>query len=72
MLDKYIKIESDKYEARQNSDGIWICIRLRANTIKELDINIGEVNVILNKYNQNNGKKIKKKEPTVKGLDNAN
>jgi len=61
MFDKYIKIESEKYRVKQNSDGTWICSDLKANTIHELDISIGEVNRILNKYNkeENNKKKIK-------------
>jgi len=57
MWDKYIKIEAEKYRVRQNSDGTWICIDLKANTVRELDISIGEVNKVLNKYNSGNGKK---------------
>ena len=54
MLDKitkYIKIENEKYRVKQNSDGTWICSDLKANTISELDLSIGEINRVLNKYN---------------------
>ena len=70
MFDKYIKIEVEKYRVKQNSDGIWICSDLKANTLKELDIYIGEVNKILNKYNKQNNESKPKKEtkPPVKGL----
>ena len=76
MLDivKYVRIEAEKYRVKQNSDGTWICIDLKANTIKELEIDIGEVNKVLNQYNDQN-KKVKrvvpKKEPVstmVRGL----
>ena len=62
MLDsiKYIKVEVEKYRVKQNSDGTWICSDLKANTIKELDFNIGEMNRVLNKYNQKTITKVKK------------
>ena len=63
MWNKYIKIEIEKYRVKQNSDGTWICIDLKANTIKELDISIGEVNQVLNKYNKNEDAKKKKTPP---------
>ena len=62
VFDKYIKIEVEKYRVKQNSDGTWICSDLKANTIKELDISIGEVNQVLNKYNKDNGKPKAKNE----------
>ena len=63
MLDKYIKIEIEKYRVKQNSDGTWICSDLKANTIRELDISIGEVNKVLNKYNdEKKVKDLKKKK----------
>ena len=72
MLDiKYIKIEVEKFRCKQNSDGTWICSDLKANTVKELDHLIGEVNQVLNKYNRDNIKKTVKKDtkPPVKGLE---
>ena len=51
MCEIYKKIEVEKYRCRQNSDGTWICSDLKANTITELDLAIGEVNKVLNKYN---------------------
>jgi hypothetical protein len=48
----YNRIEAEKYRCRQNSDGTWICSDLKANTIQELDIAIGMVNKVLNKYNK--------------------
>lgn len=62
MCEIYKKIEIEKYRCRQNSDGTWICSDLKANSIGELEIAIGEVNKVLNKYNKgekNNGKKKK-------------
>jgi len=64
MFDKYIKIETEKYRVKQNSDGTWICSDLKANTILELDINIGEVNRVLNKYNKTTKVEGKKKPST--------
>ena len=61
MWDKYIKIEAEKYRVGQNSDGTWICIDLKANTVRELDISIGEVNKVLNKYNSQNSSDKEKK-----------
>jgi len=66
MLDsiKYIKVEVEKYRVKQNSDGTWICIDLKANTIKELDTSIGQVNQVLNRYNKNeDATKKQKKKP---------
>ena len=58
MWNKYITIESEKIKARQNADGTWVCSELKANSVKELDIMIGEVNGVLNKYNSKNKKKV--------------
>ena len=58
MWNKYIKIEVEKYKVRQNADGTWVCSEYKANSIKELDIGIGEINQVLNKYNK------KEKPPT--------
>jgi hypothetical protein len=65
MFDKYIKVDVEKYRVKQNSDGTWICSDLKANTIKELDVNIGEVNRVLNKYNRQNGTKNKERKSTA-------
>ena len=67
MLDRYFKIEVEKVKARQNADGTWVCSEVKANSVKELDNMIGEINKVLNKYNKENGEK-KKKEVGVKGL----
>jgi len=62
MLDKYIKINEKKISAGQTSSGVWYCKELIAETPKELENLISEVNSILNKYNaDNNGKKNQKK-----------
>ena len=66
MLDKYITIESEKIKARQNADGTWVCSEVKANSIKELDIMIGAINQVLNKYNSKNGKKTKIEKNMVK------
>jgi hypothetical protein len=64
MLDKYITIENEKIEVRQNADGTWVCSKLKVNNIRELDLMIGEVNSILNKYNKKERKVTPKKEKT--------
>ena len=73
MFEKYISIKESNIVAKQTSNGIWYCSELPAKTTQELDLLIGEVNKILNKYNSNGVKKPKetKKDPkpTVKGLE---
>lgn len=67
MLDKYIKIEEKTIEVGQNSRGLWYCKNLPAKSTVELDILIGKVNEILNKYNIENEKDgDKKKTPSKK------
>ena len=52
MLDKYITIKESKIIAKQTSSGIWYCSELPADTVRDLDALIGEVNRVLNKYNR--------------------
>ena len=70
MFEKYITIKESNIVAKQTSGGVWYCSELPARTTIELDGLIGEVNKILNKYNNNNVKKPKetKTDPKVKGL----
>ena len=72
MLDKYITIKDKPITCGQTSNGIWYCKELPAETVKELDVLIGEINQILNKYNNKQETK-KSKKPiltkNVKGLD---
>jgi len=78
MFEKYISIKESNIVAKQTSGGVWYCSELPARTTMELDGLIGEVNKILNKYNDNNVKKPKvsnlqdhpltKTDPKVKGL----
>ena len=51
MLDKYLVFKDKTIIAKQTSSGRWICDQLPAETTKELERLIGEVNRILNKYN---------------------
>jgi len=51
MFEKYIMIKDTKIEAKQTSNGIWYCSNLPADDVKTLDVLIGEVNQVLNKYN---------------------
>ena len=69
MFEKYITIKESNIVAKQTGGGVWYCSELPARTTIELDGLIGEVNTILNKYN-NNIKKPKetKTDPKVKGL----
>ena len=57
MLDKYIKINDKQIIAGQSAAGLWYCKELPANTTDELEILIGKVNVILNKFNKEKEKK---------------
>jgi len=70
MFEKYISIKESNILAKQTASGIWYCSELPARTTKELDVLIGEINKILNKYNDSHVKKPKetKTEPNVKGL----
>lgn len=72
MLDKYIKI-NDKVilSGQDGKTGVWYCKELPAETTKETDILIGELNRIYNKYNKTEQQKQKKqsKKPEVKGLE---
>ena len=69
MFEKYITIKESKIIAKQTSSGIWYCSELPADSTKELDGLIGEVNKVLNKYNKQSGVG-KKPTPssTTKGL----
>ena len=71
MFEKYITIKESNIVAKQTSGGVWYCSELPARTTIELDGLIGEVNKILNKYNNNNNVKKPKEtktDPKVKGL----
>lgn len=57
MFDKYIKVNEKRVIAGQTSSGVWYCKEVVAETSKELEILIGEVNKILNKANTETGKK---------------
>ena len=63
MFEKYIVINETKIICGQTANGTWYCKELPANSTKEIDILIGEVNSILNKYNKTESceqKKMKK------------
>ena len=63
-------IKDTKIEAKQTSTGIWYCSNLPADNVRELDSLIGDVNQVLNKYNNNKEKtKTTVKKPDVKGLE---
>lgn len=51
MLDRYIQITDKQIIAGQTAAGVWYCKELPANTTAELKILVGEVNKILNDYN---------------------
>ena len=69
MLDiKYMKISEKQITCGQTSGGIWYCKELPAENTKTLNILIGEVNGILNKYNKMDGNKKPSTPPIIKGL----
>lgn len=57
MFEKYIKIIESNIIAKQSSGGVWYCSELPAKNTKDLEVKIGEVNTILNKYNAENKQK---------------
>ena len=60
MLDKYIKMNDAVILCGQDAKtGTWYCKELPGHTTQEIDCLIGEMNKILNKYNQDNGKEKK-------------
>jgi len=62
MLDRYIKINEKAIESKQTASGIWYCASVTAETVKEMDKLIGELNKIYNKYNKMAEKEQKTKE----------
>jgi len=68
MFEKYISIKESKILCGQTSAGVWYCKELPAETTAELNVLIGEVNGILNKYNTQAVKEQKKLDTKVKGL----
>lgn len=77
MLDKYIKINERVIESKQTSNGTWYCSSVTSETVKEMDILIGELNKVYNKYNKKEKntppktplKKEKKPNLSVKGME---
>ena len=63
MLDKYIKVQDRMIVSGQTSQGFWYCKELPAESTKEADVLIGEMNKIYNKYNK---KDVKNKNDTKK------
>jgi hypothetical protein len=57
MFEKYITIKERKIICGQTSTGTWYCKELPAETTSELKMLIGEINQILNQYNNNKEKK---------------
>ena len=64
MLDIYNKINDKQIILGQTSSGIWYCKELPCDCVKQADKKIGEINKVLNKYNQ--CKKEKTKETQIK------
>lgn len=63
MFEKYIMIKETKIVCGQNATtGGWYCKELPADTIKDMDIFIGEISKILNKHNKKEKHDIKKEE----------
>ena len=61
MFEKYIMIKDTKIHVKQRSDGIWLCQDLPADNVADVDRLIGELNIILNKYNIKEDAKVKMK-----------
>jgi hypothetical protein len=54
MFEKYITIKESKIVCGQTSSGTWYCKELPADSTKEMECLIGEVNRILNRFNKHN------------------
>jgi len=54
-------IKDTKIHVKQRSDGIWLCQDLPADNVADVDRLIGELNIILNKYNIKEDAKVKTK-----------
>lgn len=60
MFERYITIKEKMIVCGQNNSGLWYCKELPADTTAELKILIGEINGILNEYNNKTKKEEKK------------
>lgn len=60
MLERFMKINDKQIILGQTSSGIWYCKELPCNCIKEAEKKIGEINRILNIYNECKKKEQKK------------
>jgi len=64
----YVNVGADKASVKQNSNGIWICNEITINdkhiddAISGIDVCIGKMNKILNKYNVKEIKNKKEKK----------
>lgn len=67
MFDKYVVVNDTKILCGQNATtGAWYCKELPAQTIKEADKLIGDMNKILNKHNKGKPVRENKKNREVK------
>jgi hypothetical protein len=57
MFDRYIKVNDRQIIAGQTNNGFWYCKELKAENPSEVRFLIGEVNKILNEYNNTEDKK---------------
>jgi len=60
MLDRYIVVKDKDILVGQTSKGSWYCKELPCKDIGEMELLIGEVNRVLNIFNQDKIKKEKK------------
>jgi hypothetical protein len=60
MFERYITIKEKMIICGQNNSGLWYCKELPADTTAELKVLIGEINGILNEYNNKTKKEEKK------------
>ena len=67
MLDKYITINDRPIVVGQSSNGFWYTKELVADTTKEADGLMGEMNKICNKYNKKTKNNTEKEDDKKKG-----
>lgn len=56
-ITKIMNMSDPKYTWGQKADGTWYCKDFKTDTIEEADIDINNINIMLNKYNNKEEKR---------------
>ena len=66
-IQKYISINDRQIIVGQTSSGIWYCKEIPCENCKDADVQIGEMNKVLNKYNKKEKTPLKEKKTLKTG-----